>query len=179
MKHNPPGESPPLGHDQSSPPAAPSQGLRILYAALGLIMVGGVLLNLFNVIGRYALGSPIFWAEEVLVGLTIWGVFIGAAFVSWRGDHLNMDLFYARLGDRAFVVVNLLIALTMVVICLFVAWQSLTILRMFSETDAVSAGAQIPKIIPHSALMIGFVLSAIAVLVRWRRWLFTRIGSSG
>ena len=36
--------------------------------------------------------------------------------------------------------------------------------------EAVSAGAQIPKVIPHSALLIGFSLSALAVVLRWRRW---------
>jgi len=34
-------------------------------------------------------------------------------------------------------------------------------------------------VIPHAALMIGFFLSALAVLVRWRRWLLRRNGSNG
>jgi TRAP-type C4-dicarboxylate transport system permease small subunit len=50
---------------------------------------------------------------------------------------------------------------------------------MFHQTEAVSAGAQIPKVIPHSALMVGFLLSALAVIVRWRRWLTEPHGSNG
>lgn len=174
-----PSEPPASGQDGVSSPGREGQGLRRLYAVLGVVMLGGVALNLANVIGRYALGKPIFWAEEVLVGMVIWGVFFGAAVVSWRGDHLNMDLFYARLGRRMLLAVNLLIAAVMVGVCLFVAWQSWTIVKMFYETGAVSAGAQIPKVIPHAALMIGFFLSALAVLVRWRRWLLVRNGSNG
>ena len=154
-------------------------GLRWLYILLGMVMLGGVALNLANVIGRYAVGKPIFWAEEVLVGMVIWGVFFGTAVVSWRGDHLNMDLFYARMGRSSRFAVNCVIASVMVGICLFVAWQSWTILQMFYQTEAVSAGAQIPKVIPHSALMVGFLLSALAVIVRWRRWLTEPHGSSG
>jgi TRAP-type C4-dicarboxylate transport system permease small subunit len=154
-------------------------GLRWLYIVLGVVMLAGVALNLTNVIGRYAVGKPIFWAEEVLVGMVIWGVFFGAAVVSWRGDHLNMDLFYARLGRNSRFVINCFISSVMVGICLFVAWQSWTILQMFYQTDAVSAGAQIPKIIPHSALLVGFLLSALAVIVRWRRWLTEPHGSNG
>lgn len=165
--------------DAPSSSAVQATGLRRVYIALGGFMLGGIALNLANVIGRYAFGKPIFWAEEVLVGMTIWGVFFGAAVVSWRGDHLNMDLFYARLGRRALVAVNLLIALAMVGVCLFVAWQSWTIVQMFRDTEAVSAGAQIPKVIPHSALLVGFLLSGLAVLLRWRRWLFDRNGSNG
>lgn len=154
-------------------------GLRWLYICLGVVMLGGVALNLANVIGRYAVGKPIFWAEEVLVGMVIWGVFFGTAVVSWRGDHLNMDLFYARMSPRYRLALNCFIASVMVGICLFIAWQSWSILQMFYQTGAVSAGAEIPKIIPHSALMVGFLLSALAVLVRWRRWLTEQHGSNG
>ena len=48
--------------------AAPteSRALRGIYSVLGCVMLAGVLLNLANVIGRYAFAKPIFWAEEVL-----------------------------------------------------------------------------------------------------------------
>ena len=173
-------ETPPhQGLQEGAEVSSSKDGLRWLYIALGVVMLAGVALNLANVIGRYAVGKPIFWAEEVLVGMVIWGVFFGAAVVSWRGDHLNMDLFYARLGRSSRFVINCFISSVMVGICLFVAWQSWTILQMFYQTDAVSAGAQIPKIIPHSALLVGFLLSALAVIVRWRRWLTEPHGSNG
>lgn len=142
-------------------------------------MLGGVGLNLANVIGRYVFGKPIFWAEEVLVGVVIWGVFFGAAVVSWRGDHLNMDLCSSWLGRRGRLLVNAFIAACMVFICLYVAWHSWTIVQMFHQTEAVSAGAQIPKVIPHAALTVGFLLSAVAVLLRWRVWLFGHAGGQG
>jgi TRAP-type C4-dicarboxylate transport system permease small subunit len=171
----------PLAAPEPPPPAGEGEGaaLRVLYGVLGLVMLIGVALNLANVIGRYVFGSPIFWAEEVLVGITIWGVFVGAAVVCWRGDHLAMDLFSARIGGRARIVLNAVIALSLIVVCGFVAWQSWTIVRLFHETEAVSAGAGIPKVIPHSALLIGFVLSALAVLVRWRVWVLGRAGDKG
>jgi TRAP-type C4-dicarboxylate transport system permease small subunit len=173
-------ETPPhQGQQEKAEVSSSKDGLRWLYIVLGVVMLAGVALNLANVIGRYAVGKPIFWAEEVLVGMVIWGVFFGAAVVSWRGDHLNMDLFYARMGRSSRFVINCFISSVMVGICLFVAWQSWTILQMFHQTEAVSAGAQIPKVIPHSALMVGFLLSALAVIVRWRRWLTEPHGSNG
>jgi TRAP-type C4-dicarboxylate transport system permease small subunit len=161
---------PPAGQVPAAP--AESRALRGIYAVLGCVMLAGVLLNLANVIGRYAFAKPIFWAEEVLVALTIWGVFLGAAVVTWRCDHLNMDLFSARVSGSARVALNTVIALTLASVCAFIAWQSFTIVQLFAQTEAVSAGAQIPKVIPHSALLVGFSLSALAVLLRWRRWVF-------
>jgi TRAP-type C4-dicarboxylate transport system permease small subunit len=70
------------------------------------------------------------------------------------------------------VALNAVIALTLASVCAFIAWQSFTIVQLFAQTEAVSAGAQIPKVIPHSALLVGFSLSALAVLLRWRRWVF-------
>jgi TRAP-type C4-dicarboxylate transport system permease small subunit len=79
---------------QSSPPHEPtnitineeSKGLKLIYSILGFFLLVGIVINLSNVFNRYILNSAIFWAEEVLVGMSIWGVFIGAAVVSWRGD---------------------------------------------------------------------------------------------
>lgn len=156
--------------DQTVAAPVESRALRGVYAVLGMVMLAGVTLNLANVIGRYALSKPIFWAEEVLVAITIWGVFLGAAVVTWRCDHLNMDLFSARIRGPARIALNAVTALVMACVCAFIAWQSFQIVQLFAQTEAVSAGAGIPKVYPHSALLVGFSLSAVAVLLRWRRW---------
>ena len=116
-------EPPASGQDDASSPGRQDQGLRRLYAVLGVVMLGGVALNLANVIGRYALGKPIFWAEEVLVSMVIWGVFFGAAVVSWRVDHPNMDLVYARLGRRMLLAVNLRVGAVMVGVGCVMVWN--------------------------------------------------------
>jgi C4-dicarboxylate transporter DctQ subunit len=141
---------------------------------LGLLMLAGVALNFANVFGRYALGAPIFWAEEVLVALTVWGVFLGAVLIAWRGEHLAMDLFSARLAGMPRRVLNGVIALAMVLVCGYVAMQSWRIVELFVQTEAVSAGAGIPKAIPHSALLAGFALVAVAVIVRIRAYVTGR-----
>ena len=155
------------------------RGLLALQIPLGLLMLVGVALNLANVFSRYVLGSAIFWTEEVLVMITIWGVFLGAVAVAWNGEHLAMDLFAARLGPRARRALNALIAATLILVCGFVALQSWEIVGRFARTDAVRAGAQIPKVIPHSALLLGFSLTALAVVVRIRRYLRAGTGAGG
>ncbi|UCE31606.1 MAG: TRAP transporter small permease, partial [Burkholderiales bacterium] len=138
---------------------------------LGLLMLAGVALNFVAVFSRYVLGSAIFWTEEVLVLITIWGVFIGCVAIAWKGEHLSMDLFSSKLRGLPKRVLRGATAATLVATSAFVAWQSWQIVALFVATDAVSAGARIPKVIPHSALLAGFGLMALVVIVRIRAYL--------
>jgi TRAP-type C4-dicarboxylate transport system permease small subunit len=137
---------------------------------LGSIMLAGVLINVINVISRYVFGNALHWVEEVLVFLTIWGVFIGMAAAAYDGAHLNMDLFQNLLRGKARAALNLVIALTIVACCAFAAFQSYKIVSLFIMGGQVTVAAQIPKAIPHAALTVGFTLTAIAVLVRLRAY---------
>lgn len=137
-------------------------------------MLAGVAINFANVVGRYAFGHALFWAEETMVFITIWGVFIGMAVIAWRGEHLNMDLFSAAMRGRARLVLNTLVAATLVACCLFAAVQSWQVVTLFAQANQVSVSAGIPKAIPHSALLVGFALTAAVVLVRLRAYLSGR-----
>jgi TRAP-type C4-dicarboxylate transport system permease small subunit len=132
---------------------------------IGVLMLVDVALNGANVIGRYVFGTPIFWAEEVMVYISIWGVFIGIVAVAYRQEHLCMDLFSSRLSARGQAALQALITTVLTVCCLFTAAQSWKIVRLFIDTGAVSTAASIPKAIPHSALLIGFALTAAAALL--------------
>lgn len=137
-------------------------------------MLAGVAINFANVVGRYAFGHALFWAEETMVFITIWGVFIGMAVIAWRGEHLSMDLFSAALRGRARLALNGFIAATLVACCLFAAVQSWQVTTLFAQASQVSVSAGIPKAIPHAALLVGFALTAAAVVVRLRAYLTGR-----
>ncbi|MDO8768275.1 MAG: TRAP transporter small permease subunit [Burkholderiaceae bacterium] len=133
---------------------------------IGVLMLVDVALNGANVLGRYAFGKPIFWAEEVMVYLSIWGVFIGMIPVAYKGEHLCMDLFTARLTGIPQRVLHVAIGSIVAIFCIYTAIQSLTIVRMFMATGAVTTAAGMPKSIPHFALLLGFGLTAVAAIVR-------------
>ncbi|MFT4172023.1 MAG: TRAP transporter large permease subunit [Rhodocyclaceae bacterium] len=71
-----------------------SRGLTQVTAVIG---AGALLLNVIvvflSVIWRYALHSPIEWAEEVARALMITIVFCGVATSTGRGGHIGIDLF--------------------------------------------------------------------------------------
>ena len=129
-------------------------------------MLAGIAIISANVIGRYVFGYALFWAEETLVYLTIWGVGIGLAALTYNGDHLNMDLFSARFGRRGRRVLEIAVLFAFIVCCVFVIRQSVQVVSLFAQSGAVSVAAEIPKVIPHSALLVGFSLALIAAVIR-------------
>lgn len=137
-------------------------------------MLAGVAINFANVVGRYAFGQALFWAEETMVFITIWGVFIGMAAIAYRGEHLNMDLFSAAIRGRWRLALNGLMTVMLLACCLFVAVQSWQVTWLFAQTSQVSVSAGIPKALPHAALLAGFGLTAAAVVVRIRAYLSGR-----
>lgn len=138
---------------------------------LGTLMLLGIAINFANVVGRYAFGHAFFWAEETMVFITIWGVFIGMAAITYNGDHLNMDLFTAAIRGPWRAVLNGLMVAAMIGCCVFVVIQSYQVVTLFAQADQVSVSAGIPKAIPHAALLAGFALAAVAVVVRIRSYL--------
>lgn len=138
---------------------------------LGVLMLVGIALNFANVVSRHVFGKAIFWTEEILVYLVIWGVFLGMAAIAYRGEHLNMDLFSAAIPSRWRPLYRGIAAVVMVAVSVFVAVQSWQIVALFAGAGQVSLAAGVPKAVPHAALLVGFVLTSLAVLVRLRAYL--------
>jgi len=138
---------------------------------LGTLMLVGVAINFANVVGRYVFGHAFFWAEETMVFLTIWGVFLGMAAITYNGDHLNMDLFSTAIRGPWRKALNGFVAAVLVACCLFVVVQSYQVVTLFAQAGQISVSAGIPKAIPHAALLAGFALAALAVVVRIRSYL--------
>ncbi|WP_238582649.1 TRAP transporter small permease [Trabulsiella odontotermitis] len=59
----------------------------------GLVLLINVLVVFASVIWRYALHSPIEWAEEMARAMMIALVFFGVATSTGRGGHIGVDLF--------------------------------------------------------------------------------------
>ncbi len=138
---------------------------------LGGLMLAGVAISFSNVVARYLFGHAIFWAEEVLVFVAIWGVFIGMAAAAYERAHLNMDLFSNNISGRAKLALNAAMVATLLACCGFMLVQSWKVVSLFYQSGVVSVSAGVPKWIPHAALPVGFALTMVAVLLRIRFYL--------
>ncbi len=135
---------------------------------LGVLMLTAVAINLANVVGRYLFGYALFWAEESMVFIVIWGVFLGMVAFVYRGEFLCMDLFSARARGLVRRALNVAMTASLLLAAGFVVTQSWKVVWLFISTGAVSVAAEIPKAIPHAAVLVGFALVIVAVLVRLR-----------
>jgi TRAP-type C4-dicarboxylate transport system permease small subunit len=137
-----------------------------LRVAAGAMLVLSVGINFANIIGRYFLSVSLSWAEEAMLFLMIGCVFLGAAPVGWAGRHIRMDVVVSLLPPRARwafeVFSDLVTAATCVALAIF-AWPVMT---MLAELDQRSNSANIPMVIPQSAVPIGLLLMALLIVVR-------------
>jgi TRAP-type C4-dicarboxylate transport system permease small subunit len=136
-------------------------------AVASALLLSGVAINLANVIGRYVFLYAIYWAEEAMVYLSIWAIFLAAIAVAYDGTALTMDFFFARMAPAFRKPLNALITAVTSAVCLFMAWQSIQIARVLFRNDQKSIALEIPMVIPQAALMLGFIMIAAAVIVRF------------
>lgn len=137
-------------------------------AIIAALILFSIALNFANVVGRYVFLSPIIWAEEVMIYIMVWCVFIGAILVTWDGRHLRMDLLSANLGSPWREIVNLVTTCVFLVVCGFIVVQSYKAVSLFARLGQKSTVADVPMVIPHAALLIGFALMLVCIVVRFR-----------
>lgn len=162
-----------------APNAKPGRGAEMVFVTLprafmAILMLVGIAINFSNVISRYVFRFALYWAEEVLVFMVLWGVFIGIVAVSFKGAHLKMDLLSARIADPWKLILNGLTTAIFLMAGAFVVVHSYKFVSTMAATGQVSNAAGIPMVIPHSSLLVGFVLMLVAVLWRIRAYLSGR-----
>jgi len=133
---------------------------------LALALITGISLNFINVVGRYLAGFTITGADEIEIYILIWIAFIGAAVVTWRGEHLRMDVLLGACPVWVQKVEAVVETLVMFAVTVFVAWQSFLYVERIHSLGALSDIARIPTWIPHSAITIGFGSMALLVVLR-------------
>ena len=136
---------------------------RLPLTAAAALLLGAIAINFANVVARYLFMSPIYWADEAMVFLVIWSIFLAAAAVTGDGGQLTMDLFSARLSPFARRLLDGAIAAVMVATFAFMAWQAVAVVRILMRNDQRSIALDIPMVVPHAALLVGFVLSTLVV----------------
>jgi TRAP-type C4-dicarboxylate transport system permease small subunit len=135
---------------------------------LALAFIVAVCLNFANVVGRYGFGTSIAGGDEVQVYIMVWMAFLGAVLVSWRGEHLRMDVLAQRFphGMRSTLKITELVLV--VALAAFALWQSWNYTEQMIAIGRRSDNAGIPMWIPHSAVAVGFALILLVTVIRRR-----------
>ena len=134
---------------------------------LALAFIAAVCLNFANVVGRYGFGYSMAAADELQIYVMVFMAFLGAAVVAWRRQHLRMDVLVRFFPENLQAWTRGIETLFIVILAAFVVAQSSRYAWQMYVLDRRSDNAGIPTWIPHSAVALGFLLVAAAVLVRF------------
>ncbi len=80
---------------------------RVLLLLCGVCLAGFTASTLLDVVARLA-DHPLLWPQEVTSAFFIYGVFVGAAVATRRGDHLQLSAITEAMGPRLRRVVEVL-----------------------------------------------------------------------
>jgi TRAP-type C4-dicarboxylate transport system permease small subunit len=133
---------------------------------LAFAFMAAVGLNFVNVIGRYVFGASILSADELQIYTMVMMTFLGAAVVTWRQQHLRMDVLIDACPAPVRVVVRVAELVLLAVICGFVGYQSYAYADRMFLIGRTSDTAGVPMWIPHGVVALGF--GSMALIAIWR-----------
>jgi TRAP-type C4-dicarboxylate transport system permease small subunit len=160
-----PGAGPgPVSRHESSLVRRLRAGLTALSAGL---LASYFVLVLLQVFFRYVLNESLFWAEELVRGLMVWGVMISSALVAASRDHIRVEVLELMLppaGRR--VVVSIANALTVAFsLILLVAAIQLMDRSWLQQSPLL----EVPKWTVYMAIAVGAGVEALLMLLTWNR----------
>jgi TRAP-type C4-dicarboxylate transport system permease small subunit len=151
---------------------APAPAVRVAQIAaatarmlLGAVLIGMVLLNVVNAIGRYVFGAVFVGADELLVFAMIWLVMTGMLLVTAERGHIALDFLVHRVEPKTRIALAVLHNLIMFVASAYAARQSFAFVERIGTLGQTSMGLGIPMVIPHAALIVGFGGTALVSLL--------------
>ncbi len=140
--------------------------IAVLRVAAGIMLMLSIGINFANIIGRYIFSVSLYWAEEAMLFLMIGCVFLGASQAGWLNRHIRMDVVVSMLPPRARKAFDVFSDLVTIATCIAIAVFSWPVMTMLYQLDQRSETANIPLVIPQSAVPIGLILMAVLIGVR-------------
>lgn len=116
-----------------------------------------------NVLMRYFLKQPIYWAEEVATGLFVWTVFVGSSYAYRRHAHLGVDILVNALPGKLKDVVKFIIKILELLVLVMLTYVS--VLYVSNTWDKLSNTLRVPAWYVAIAVPLGFGLSLLYSII--------------
>lgn len=145
-------------------------------AAASWIALAIVLLMVGNVLLRYGFDTGSVWSQELEWHLLAPLVLAGMSYAQRHGEHVRVDVMYARYSPRGQAAVDLLAALLGLAFALFIIKVSIPYVQ---AAWVIDEGSPDPGGLPHrwalkGLIPLGFALFALqclgGALQAWGRW---------
>jgi C4-dicarboxylate transporter DctQ subunit len=136
-----------------------------LYAgATALLAI--VALNAVNIVLRYFFRSPFSWAEEAMLYLMIFGVYVGAISVAWQQAHIRIDAILDFAPPARRRVLQIVSTLVMAAVLIPVVLASFRVVSLLFDFDQRSDALHLPVWIAQGVVPFSLCLIVLMSLLR-------------
>lgn len=121
------------------------------------------ILVLLQIFFRFVINESLFWAEELVRGLMIWGVMIASVLVGRARGHIRVEALELMVGPNARRYIYQLCDLLSIIFCVLLAVASVQLMsRVWNQMTPM---LEIPKWTVYMALCVGPVLEALIIVL--------------
>lgn len=139
--------------------------------AAGIALVLAMLLLNANIIMRYVFTRPLLWAQEAEVGLLLWAIFLGGAYVYRRGANLNSNMVVNRFSSGTRFLIKLMVDFLVILSLAALTYGGILYVSHFM--DEVMPVLGIPRFYVDGAIPCGFGLAFLYAVFFFIRDLLT------
>jgi C4-dicarboxylate transporter, DctQ subunit len=125
-----------------------------------------VILNAVNIVLRYFFRTPLSWAEEAMLYLMIFAVYVGAASVAWQQAHIRIDAVIDLAPPRRRTFLQIVSTLVLSAVLIPVVFASFRVVGLLFEFDQRSDALHLPMWIAQGVLPVALLLIVIMSLAR-------------
>lgn len=143
--------------------------LQKIELGIGTVVVAGIfLLTTINIFMRYALNSPIFWAEEVILYSFIWMGYLTAAYTLSKDQHVRFTLITDALSPKAQLIMKAIWDILIAVGFVLLYPSAIKVIDFLIKTPAL----QVPEKYFYMIVPIGYALIIIHTLINFSKRIF-------
>lgn len=125
--------------------------LIVCFAIMGIILTS-------QIVCRYALNSPIAWAEELARYLQIWITFVGIGYGIKSKSHIALTLLREKMPKKIGYSLEIFITILIIISCILIV---IAAPRFLLQQNKMASTMNISLQIVYIAIPIGFSITAI------------------
>jgi TRAP-type C4-dicarboxylate transport system permease small subunit len=141
---------------------------KVTFIFLVLLLSTMLVVAWAHVFYRYALGSALFWSEELLRFSLVWFALLSASVIFRRKGHLGIVVFVEKMPQYIRRKVACAVLYLFLAVNLVVTWQGFILLG--KVYDQLTPALRIPVSIPYASVPVSFLLMlfyCISDILNW------------
>jgi TRAP-type transport system small permease protein len=140
-----------------------------LHYVAGALIIGVVVITVYNVVGRWLFDAPLQGTVELTELAMVGIVYLGMAYAQQQNGHIAVDLLYQRLGRRWQSALDAFGAIVGVVVVALVGWRLYAYAGVLEVGGRTTASRRIP-LYPFAYLaIVGLAAYGLAIATTFVR----------